>query len=91
MKENSAPWPLPLVRAEDVGLCSDRLRLASDLVRQCVDSATIAGAVLVVARRGGIALLETHGMADLERRVPMRADTILRISNEESVSSLFME
>lgn len=85
MKENSAPWPLPLVRPEDVGLCSDRLQRASDLVRQCVDSATIAGAVLVVARRGGIALLETHGMADLERRVPMRADAILRIHSMSKI------
>jgi CubicO group peptidase (beta-lactamase class C family) len=68
------------VRAEEVGLSSERLaRIDRHLERRYVDQKKIAGALTLVARKGRVAYLSPVGMADLERGRPMREDTIFRI------------
>ena len=71
----SIPTALPreLAFAADLG---DRIGAA---VQGFVDRRQLAGAVVVVARRGALAHLEARGMADIGAGRTMRADTIFRI------------
>jgi CubicO group peptidase (beta-lactamase class C family) len=62
---------------ETVGLSSQRLERIETLIGQHVKEKKIAGAVVLVARKGKIAYFKAQGMADLDR--PMRKDTIFRI------------
>ena len=75
VKQPSIPRALPreLGLAADLG---DRIGIA---VQGFVDRRELAGAVVVVARRGALAHLEARGMADIGAGTPMRADTIFRI------------
>ena len=57
----------------------DRLACLSAAAQAFIDDGQLAGAVTVVARRGRIAHLETHGMMDIEANKPMQKDTIFRI------------
>ena len=68
----SAP-PRELGFAADLG---DRIGAA---VQEFVDRRQLAGAVVVVARRGALAHLEARGMADIGAGTQMHADTIFRI------------
>jgi len=79
MKTTASSWPVEHVEAASVGLSPDRLARISELVGRYVDDGRIAGAITLVARRGGIAHLECTGQADLEARRPMREDAIVRI------------
>ena len=63
----------------EVGLSVDRLACLSAAAQEFIDDGHLAGAVTVVARRGRIAHLETHGMMDIEANKPMQKDTIFRI------------
>ena len=68
---SATPWELGF--AADLG---GRIGAA---VQEFVDRRRLAGAVVVVARRGALAHLEARGMADIGAGTPMRADTIFRI------------
>ena len=57
----------------------DRLACLSAAAQAFIDNGQLAGAVTVVARRGRIAHLETHGMMDIAANKPMQKDTIFRI------------
>ena len=48
-------------------------------MRKYVDRGTIAGTVTLVARHKDVVHLEAVGYQDLERRVPMRTDTIFQV------------
>ncbi len=62
------------------GMSASRLETIDRfLLSRYIDPGRIPGAVMLVARRGEIAHLSTLGMADVERRKPMREDTIFRI------------
>ncbi len=50
-------------------------------MRQFVEEGTISGAVTLVARRDGVAALDAVGLADLEAKSPMRADTLFWIAS----------
>jgi CubicO group peptidase (beta-lactamase class C family) len=65
---------------EDVGLSSERLSRIDSFMRRYVDSESIAGAVVMVGRRGKIAYLKSFGMADIEAGRPMQSDTLFRIA-----------
>lgn len=75
----SVSWPLNQVDPASVGFCPQRLSRVGDLLRTAVDAGTVAGAITLAARRGGIAHLACCGLADLESRRPMREDAIFRI------------
>lgn len=65
------------VKPESVGLSAERLRRIDQLVDQHIQQKKIAGAVVLVARKGKIAYFREAGLADIDK--PMRKDTIFRI------------
>jgi CubicO group peptidase (beta-lactamase class C family) len=64
---------------EAVGMSSERLQLATAVLRQFVADHKIAGAVAGVARRGKIVYLEPVGLQDRETRTPMTERSLFRI------------
>ena len=66
-----------MVPPETVGLSSARLRHIDRLFDSHVEKQKIAGAVVLVARKGEIAYFREFGMADVGK--PMKKDTIFRI------------
>jgi len=71
---------LPLAAAsEDVGLSSSQLARIEAVTQKYVESGTVPGAVMLVARRGKIAWYKTMGFRDRAAKDPMRPDSIFRI------------
>ena len=66
-----------VVKPEKVGLSSERLKNMDRLINGYVDRKQIAGAVVLVARKGKVAYLKATGLADVGK--PMQQDTIFRI------------
>lgn len=65
---------------ESVGLSAERLaRIDPFVQRKYLDAGRMPGAVTLVYRRGEVAHFSAIGMADVERKIPMREDTIFRI------------
>ena len=59
-----------------------RLQLIPKRLQEFVDSGAIPGAITLVARHGEVAALDSAGYQDLERRTPMRPDTIVQIMSQ---------
>lgn len=76
---------LPTGDPDALGFDRERLGRAEELIRRLVDSDTLPGAVLLVARKGRVVEARTFGYADLERRVPMRMDHIFRLASATKV------
>ncbi len=72
---------LPLTTPEAVGLSGPRVERLTSFMRDSVARDQIAGAVVVIARAGKIAVLEPVGWMDVEKRLPMRKDTIFRMAS----------
>jgi CubicO group peptidase (beta-lactamase class C family) len=70
---------LPKSSPADVGLSAERLDRITQAMRRDAGNGSIPGAVSLVARNGKIAYIEAAGMADTEKKVPMRTDAIFRI------------
>jgi CubicO group peptidase (beta-lactamase class C family) len=66
-------------KPEEVGLSQERLDRIGERMQSYVDSGEIPGALALVARHGKIAYFETWGLADREKKVPMKPDTLFRI------------
>lgn len=66
-----------IVKPESVGLSSQRLKRIDQLIDLHIEEKKIAGAVVLVARKGKIAYFREAGLADIDK--PMRKDTIFRI------------
>ena len=66
-----------MVKPEQVGLSSASLKNMDRLIDRYVEEKKIAGAVVMVARKGKIAYFREAGLADVGRA--MRKDTIFRI------------
>ncbi|MDM7915034.1 MAG: serine hydrolase domain-containing protein [Candidatus Eisenbacteria bacterium] len=71
--------PLPLARPETQKVSPAGLARLSATLRRDVDEARHAGVVALVARGGRIVHFEAIGFRDLEARLPMEQDTIVRI------------
>jgi CubicO group peptidase (beta-lactamase class C family) len=73
--------PLPSsAPAETVGMSEAGLRRVEDhLKRRYVDAGRFPGAQLMVYRRGQIVHRSVQGFADVERKAPVKHDTIFRI------------
>ena len=67
--------------AEDVGLSTQRLNRISERMKEGVSKGELPGAVVLVAREGKVAYLESFGVRDPESKEPMRADAIFRIAS----------
>jgi CubicO group peptidase (beta-lactamase class C family) len=71
--------PLPSGSPESVGLSSERLARIVPVMQAYVDAGHVSGITTAVVRRGKIAHLESVGLRDIERKLPMKRDTIFRI------------
>jgi len=69
---------IPITSPEDVGMSSEKLAQVKPAVQALIDKEKIAGASVIVARKGKIAMFETFGMMDKEAKKPMKPDTIFR-------------
>jgi len=62
------------------GLSSARLETLDRFIQsRYIDAGKIPGALTLIARRGEVAHFSALGMADVERKKPMREDTIFRL------------
>lgn len=68
-----------VVRPESVGLSSQRLDHVSGFIQKHIEEKKMAGAVVLIARKGQIAYLESFGEADAGK--PMQKDTMFRIAS----------
>lgn len=97
----SAPPSRPAVRQratatpESVGISSARLANLHRGMQGFVDRREAAGIVTLVAREGKIVDVHAVGFQDVEKRVPMKADTIFRIASMTkpitSVATMMLE
>jgi CubicO group peptidase (beta-lactamase class C family) len=71
----------PPGKPEDVGLSSDRLKRIRAMIQAHIDKKDFSGAVTLVARKGKVVHLETHGLADVEAAKPMREDTLFALAS----------
>jgi CubicO group peptidase (beta-lactamase class C family) len=62
------------------GLSSARLATLDRFVQsRYIDAGKLPGALILIARRGEVAHLSTLGLCDVERKKPVREDTIFRL------------
>src|SRR5581483_5043091 len=67
---------LPRAAPEDVGLSSERLQRVGTMLQGAVHDHAIPGAVLLVARHGKVAWLQSVGERDPATKASMTDDTI---------------
>jgi CubicO group peptidase (beta-lactamase class C family) len=72
----------PEIRAESVGLSSERLERLRATMQQYVDEGRVSGLVTYIARSGRVVHLEAFGKADVEAGMPMKTDSIFRIASQ---------
>ena len=69
-----------MTKPESLGFSSAGLaRIDRFLQKQYIDTGRYTGALLAISRRGELVHLCTTGLADRERDIPMREDTIFRL------------
>jgi CubicO group peptidase (beta-lactamase class C family) len=68
-----------LVKPEEVGLSSPRLARITEHFQRYIDAGKLAGTLTLVARRRKVAYFEAQGHLEIERRRPVREDSIFRI------------
>jgi CubicO group peptidase (beta-lactamase class C family) len=73
---------LEAARPEEVGMSSERLERLSTGLQEYVDDDLLAGAVVLVLRRGKVVYHEAFGERDAETNAKMQRDTIFRIASQ---------
>ena len=76
---------LPVGDSAALGFDAARLERVGTLIQHLVNTDTIAGAVLMVARDGRVVFSGAYGLADRERKVPMRLDNIFRLASATKI------
>ncbi len=72
--------PLELVAPETVDMSAERLdRIGEHLRRHYIEPGKVAGTQTLVARAGEVCYLQSEGLMDRERNLPMADDAIFRI------------
>lgn len=79
-KKNASSGPLVWDGAS-VGMSGERLDRISRTMQRYVAEGRVAGTVTFLMRRGKLVQFEATGLADIERKVPMRTDAIFRIAS----------
>jgi len=64
---------------ESVGIRSGNLAFIDAHVQRYIDAGKLPGGLVLIARQANVVHFSTLGMADCERNVPVRPDTIYRI------------
>lgn len=67
---------------EKTGMSSARLEYLTKTFQGYVDNQKLAGAVVLVARRGQVAYFKSFGKSDIENNVPMKDNAIFRIASQ---------
>jgi len=75
----AAAKELPTTAPKEVGLSSEKLQRVDEALKDLVDKNKVAGAVVMVVRHGKVAYCRPFGMMDIEKKKPMKRDTIFRI------------
>ncbi|MCH2063332.1 MAG: beta-lactamase family protein [Roseibacillus sp.] len=71
---------LPMTSPAEVGMSADKLGKIDEVVtRKFIKGGQLAGASVIVARRGKVIHFGTYGMRDRARNRPMERDTIVRM------------
>jgi CubicO group peptidase (beta-lactamase class C family) len=70
-----------LAPPQAVGLSAERVDRISKTMQRYVAEGRIAGTVTYLMRRGKLVHFEANGWADVERKAPMKKDTIFRIAS----------
>ena len=73
---------LEAAQPEEVGMSSERLERLSTGLQEYVDDDQLAGAVVLVLRRGKVVYHEAFGERDAETNAKMQRDTIFRIASQ---------
>ena len=73
---------LPRAAPETLGLSEPRLDRLTIAMEAYVDDGRLAGAVVLVARRGRVVYLQSFGRRDIESDSPMADDSIFRIASQ---------
>ena len=76
-----AAGSVPVGKAEDVGLSTERLKRISEAVQRSITAGNVAGAVTLVARRGKIAHFDAQGVMDVDTKKPMAKDNLFRLAS----------
>ena len=76
---------LPRATPAEVGLSAERLARIDRAFEAAVSERRVAGALVLVGRRGKVAHLQGFGYADVESRRPMTEDAIFRIASMTKV------
>jgi CubicO group peptidase (beta-lactamase class C family) len=71
--------PLPPAEPEELGFAPERLEKLHAMLKQHIDDGKHAGAISLIVRGGAIVDWQTYGFRDLEAKLPMEKDTIVRI------------
>ena len=80
---------LPEVKPSDVGMSGKTLAKVDAAVNALIAKKRLAGAVVIVARRGKVVLRKSYGQMDIEAAKPMRDDAIMRIySMSKAITSV---
>jgi CubicO group peptidase (beta-lactamase class C family) len=71
--------PLPPASPESQGFSPERLERLHVRLQQLVEEGKYSGMILLLARNGKVVDWQTYGQRDVEQRLPMEKDTIVRI------------
>jgi CubicO group peptidase (beta-lactamase class C family) len=77
--QRAAESDLEQVKAESVGMSTERLQRIHTYIQGYLDRNEIAGAVTLVARHGKIVHFDAQGARDKEANAPMQKDTIFSL------------
>lgn len=66
---------------EEVGFSTPRLKRLSDRLDEGVKAGELPGAVVLIARKGKIAMFDAFGYRDKDTKAPMKTDAIFRIAS----------
>lgn len=72
---------LPSSKPEDVGMSSERLQRIAQMIDRHIAKGEMAGAAVIVARKGKIVYQTSQGVMDLETKKPVTAETMWRVAS----------
>ncbi len=75
----AAAAPVEVVRAEDVGMSSERLAYLKSYFEGMLADEETGGFQILISRRGTVVMYENLGLANVEENVPVTDETLFRI------------
>jgi CubicO group peptidase (beta-lactamase class C family) len=72
---------LTVVKPEQAGMSTERLKRLSTALRGFIDQGELAGTVMLISRRGRVVHFEAQGLMDVDAKAPMTTDAIFRLAS----------